>query len=438
MKRVLAVIACMISFNAHALDWQTEFLEAASQAIEEAASQAVETLRQSGVDINAPNDLGQTILYRVVAQGYSSLANELIKQGADVNRALTDAVVWDNPDAVEFLLQYEIDGNYIVNAEGYGRNYPLVLLANQKSFEYATLLLDKGADINTVGGPTGETLLIQAIRQFDIAKAKTLLQRGADINLASQQGFTPLYYAWLGRQMRDAEAGKRLFDFLLANKADPNGVTPYVLENRDLDTLKVLIEHGADTSYQLDNAKSLLMSATENAYNDIARYLIDNGADLDAQDSGGNTALMLAIANDNQELARRLLERQADVNPINRFGNNALMMAANIGATDLVGRILSNKPAINLRGQYAATALSLAVFRGHSETVGLLLQANADPNLPIVDGRTPLILAVQNKDIEGVKLLLEAGADSSIHDNTGKSALDHAAESPEILELLST
>ncbi|MBW5392292.1 ankyrin repeat domain-containing protein [Brachyspira pilosicoli] len=58
-------------------------------------------------------------------------------------------------------------------------------------------------------------------------------------------------------------------------------------KNNDLETLKALIEKGADVNIQHDvMGETALMSASKNGHYNIVKYLIDKGAKIDIKDNG--------------------------------------------------------------------------------------------------------------------------------------------------------
>ncbi|MGH9410578.1 MAG: ankyrin repeat domain-containing protein, partial [Vicinamibacterales bacterium] len=79
----------------------------------------------------------------------------------------------------------------LVNAQG-GLT-PLLFSARQGDAAGAVALIEAGADINRVSGGDHTSPLLMAIINGDFDLASTLLDRGADPRLASENGVTPLY-----------------------------------------------------------------------------------------------------------------------------------------------------------------------------------------------------------------------------------------------------
>ena len=84
---------------------------------------------------------------------------------------------------------------------------PLHILAQNKNngddkCEMMRLLLEARADPD-VRGRRGATPLFKAAGTAAISQARVLLQYGADVNLANEDGTTPLDATWANRECRD-------------------------------------------------------------------------------------------------------------------------------------------------------------------------------------------------------------------------------------------
>jgi len=90
-------------------------------------------------------------------------------------------------------------------------NQLLHAIANNK-FEMATILIERGADINCAN-QYGNTPLIEAARLGNLEMAQILTEKGVNINCANQHGNTPL--------MEAARCGNlEMVKILLMNRAD--------------------------------------------------------------------------------------------------------------------------------------------------------------------------------------------------------------------------
>ena len=105
-------------------------------------------------------------------------------------RALLEAARKGNIEAVKQHLAAGTD----VNAKSERGATPLHRAATFGHKEIAELLIDKGADVNAVGGLLGWTPLHSAANGGHKEVAELLITKGADVN-ANIRGWTPLHEA---------------------------------------------------------------------------------------------------------------------------------------------------------------------------------------------------------------------------------------------------
>ena len=124
---------------------------------------------------------------------------------------------------------------------------PLLYVATlNRSERYVQLLLDEGADVNLTS-ENGQTPLFAAIRRNEERIVKLLLEKGADVNLTSHNRPTPLYVAVRRRQERIVE---------------------------------LLLDKGADVNLTSDNRPIPLYEAVAEGYVKIVQSLLEKGADI--------------------------------------------------------------------------------------------------------------------------------------------------------------
>jgi len=250
--------------------------------------------------------------------------------------------------------------------------------------------------------------LYTAIRGSDQAQVERLLQNGADVNLRDRRGgATPLMYA--------AALGS-------------------------LDTMKLLIEKGADVNARsTGGATALMWAATDLAK---VRLLVDRGADVNAVSERGRTALLLAAMSDQSaEIVRLLLSRRADAHAVDKEGTSTLLAASFGNDTATIRQLV--EAGVNVNAANAATVfgnapLMNAASHGNYEAVKLLLArgakvnaVSAPPGFLVKNGTialgafTPLILASAYGPSNVVKALLDAGADVNAKEARGMTATPH-------------
>src|SRR5215471_7576614 len=154
-----------------------------------------------------------------------------------------------------------------------------------------TLLLAFGATAIYADSPAQP--LFEALRQGEMAKVKTAISKGADVNSRDQYGNTLLMQAAVYATRADIE-------FLLAHGADVNaankaGHTALMRAMPDLAKIKLLVEHGANVNAVSSSGNTpLLIAAHIRTAEEVVRYLIQKGADLKAVSGTGSDAVMLA------------------------------------------------------------------------------------------------------------------------------------------------
>ncbi|KAI1885208.1 hypothetical protein AGOR_G00217810 [Albula goreensis] len=261
--------------------------------------------------------------------------------------------------------------------------------------ESMQLLLNSGTSVNQADPADGRTLLASAAHAGAAEVVELLLSRGADPELADNQGQSPLTLAarqghvgtlrvlldWAGR------AGETVANAMVEH-ADAEGWTP-------------------------------LRLAAWGGHREAVHLLLASGAEVDGSDPEGRTALRAAAWGGHEEILLILLNHGAQADRADREGRTPLIAAAYMGHREAVEILLDHGAAVDLKDGDGRTALSVAAMcvpspaggRGHVEVVSLLLERGADPGHRDSDGMTPLLLAAYEGHAEVVELLLEAGAD---------------------------
>lgn len=129
------------------------------------------------------------------------------------------------------------------------------------------------------------TPLFVAIQEGNSDTAKALVARGANINRTNDSGYTPL--------MRASTDDPAMVKILLELGADPNFYRPgdganalsFAAHCEDKEnaaqTVRLLIEAGADVEMPSDEEQSVLMLAARANLPEVAKLLLEAGADPD-------------------------------------------------------------------------------------------------------------------------------------------------------------
>ena len=157
-----------------------------------------------------------------------------------------------------------------------------------------------------------------------------------------------------------------------------------------LQSVKLLIESGADVNLPAAFGVTALMNAAWGGHTKCLAMLIDAAADVNACDCDGQTALMSACRTAQENCAQLLLKAGAKVNDRDKNGNSALTIA--------IEKFCD-----------CATMKCLEMW-APIKVVQLLLEKGSDVNLQLADGRT-----VQDIILETLEALpLQHGCHTSI------------------------
>jgi ankyrin repeat protein len=462
-------------------------------AAERGHAGVVQALVQAGADANATTPRGTTALMLAAAAGDTATLTALLDAGAkpdarEVERehtALMFAAAADRLAAVRLLLARGAnptlatrvtdlsalsrsgenpDGRNLANAEpggaarprptpapqprprvpGLERQYfynelvhaqggmaPLHFAARQGYTGIATALLDAGVDVNQVkGGDLASPLLIATINgHFDLAS--TLLARGANADLAGDNGVTPLYatvnlrwaqeagypqpwahldqktsYLDLMRQLleKGANPDVRLtkkvwysgYNFDLSG-VDEVGATPFwrAAYGADVEAMKLLMAFGADP--HIPTAKPPGRPRTGDA--DV-RQLVDVSGLPEVPTGGPGIPALHAAAGAGYS--------EGFAANSHRYAPTGLLAAVKY----LVDELGMD---VNLRDHEGNTALHHAASRGDNEMILFLVSKGADPKVVNREGQTTVDMAngpVQRTQPypETIKLLEGLGA----------------------------
>jgi ankyrin repeat protein len=150
------------------------------------------------------------------------------------------------------------------------------------------LLNHAGADHAIARSDTTWTPLHRAAYGIHPEAVQVLLEYNADVNSQSNQRYTPLY-------------------LVLYRHVAPSTVT----EEKVVDIVRGLLEHGADPNLRHRSLSTPLHQASSKGRLEAARLLLSYGAKVDEKDGEGKTPFQLASSNRYNEIAKLLLEHGA-------------------------------------------------------------------------------------------------------------------------------
>jgi Zn-dependent protease with chaperone function len=146
--------------------------------------------------------------------------------------------------------------------------------------------------------------LIDAVISGNTKKVKSLIEDGEDIHKIDYNGYTALDWAVMDDNLH-------MVQLLLDLDADPNfesdyGMTPFMTaaEKGTASMVKMLYDAGGDPNYQeMSAGYSALTYAVFSGEIDTVKLMIELGADIQLKDYSGMTARMHALQSGEQEIA---------------------------------------------------------------------------------------------------------------------------------------
>ncbi|WP_430538244.1 ankyrin repeat domain-containing protein [Cytobacillus oceanisediminis] len=187
-------------------------------------------------------------------------------------------------------------------------------------------------------------------------------------------------------------------------------------ERRETETIKRLIEEGADINKKDSDGRTAAMIAAYNNDVETAKVLIKAGADVNIQDNMKNNPFLYAGAEGYVEILKLTIEAGADPAIMNRYGGTALIPASEHGHIDAIKELLTKTDIdVNHVNDLGWTALLEAIILNdgnviQQQTVQLLIDGGADVNIPDGNNVTPLQHAREKGFKEIEQILLTAGA----------------------------
>ena len=222
--------------------------------------ETMKNLLDQGVPISTKSERGSSLLGLAAEAGCHRMFNYLVENGLakDVNHPSNQGIT------------------------------PLMLAAYNGYPFMVRLLLEKGAEVNTISREDGRTALLASIQVkndpfVQYVLVKLLLEDGADVNIATHDGITPL---------------------MIASQ-----------DSKFNETTRLLLEYGAKVNKRSKDLSTALIAAATHGNYEIVELLLDLDPEtIDFQQKDGATALFRAARNGHAHVVQLLLERGANMN----------------------------------------------------------------------------------------------------------------------------
>jgi ankyrin repeat protein len=265
------------------------------------------------------------------------------------------------------------------------------------------------------------TRVMDAIRAGDAVRISAILSEAPDVvKQTGSDGVTPLMWAVLyGDAAMVRQFLERGAD---PNVADDDGATALMWAVPSLEKTKLLVERGADVHARSSDGRTpLMVAAGLPGAAPVAQLLIERGAKVKERGPslfGNVSPLILAAYNSDERMFRLLVEKGAD---LEADGVPALAFALRAQCKGCIDLMLP---------KLAPPALSMAMMiaappTGPALATPLLLGHGADANARDPQGRSILMLAAASDalPLEAVRMLIDRGADVHATGPGGETAL---------------
>ncbi|MBN1180971.1 MAG: ankyrin repeat domain-containing protein [Bacteroidales bacterium] len=288
-----------------------------------------------------------------------------------------------------------------------------------------------------------ETQLIKAIRARDINTVKSLIDKGADVNEASNYFTTPLDAAietnqleivkiliehgasdrtGLSTAVRDGNI--KMAEYLLQQDFTIGSSLVNAAENNNMEMVRLLVEHGADVNLSQKRRNALLLPkyyvspiemAVKNNNKEMTLYLIDHGVPLE-------TALDEAFIKGKNDLTKSLVDRSKDI-------NSCFHKAFRAGNMEIIQYCIEKGADKNSRDATGKTILLLAAESGNIENIKFCIETlKLNPHDVSASKETALMLAAKTGNIATLNYLLDLGITLEAENNMGETAVFYALE----------
>ena len=330
-----------------------------------------------------------------------------------------EAILENNVTLVRQLLIAEPELVEFRNYQG----FTALCFAAQKGYnELVELLLSFNADIEDSNNLDSASPLVIAVVQNHVSTCRILLRKGANCNIVTKTGKTPLGVATI-------EGHQEMVDLLLEHKANPEkgfkDGSPLIVavERNYLCICESLLKAGASSNCVKANGFTALSLAAYYGYEEILELLLAYNADIEGQD-GILSPLIHAVQRNQVHTCSILLWRGAKTDYLKKefdsrlIDSNSdyfqltspLLKASVLGHSRIVTLLLEHGAGVHIRNNNSqSTPILLASLEGHTDVVQQLLQYGANWKDQDVFGRHPLHVAAMKNGYGVVELLVRSG-----------------------------
>ncbi|XP_030345975.1 ankyrin repeat and SOCS box protein 3 [Strigops habroptila] len=224
-----------------------------------------------------------------------------------------------------------------------------------------------------------------AAREGNVKVLRKLIKQGYSIDVPDNRGWVPIHEA----AARDSSECLRLLvraapsdDYVNSKTFEGMSALHLAARRGSLESIRVLLEAGADPNDITTERTTPLFLAVENGHAGTVTFLLQHGANVQGPHSlSGWNSLHQASLQECTDIMQMLLEKGGDKECKDDFGITPLFVAAQYGKLESLRLLISHGADVNCQAKDRATPLLIAAQEGHLGCVELLLANGADPNL---------------------------------------------------------
>ncbi|VEN57070.1 unnamed protein product [Callosobruchus maculatus] len=423
-----------IDINAKTPDYETPL----QLAIHCRLGDVVDALCTRGVDMSAPDRLGNCALWAALDSDKEDIASILVRHGADTDcwgpgpdgcrQTLLHRAIDENKEAAAiFLIQAGCDLNSprLPGPNGEGgdeakdKMSPLHLCCQWGLEPVVRTLVEHRANVNARDADNKTPLHIAIENRQDDIISLLLSVPEIDLGLRDKAGLSPFATALTYKNNKAAEAILVKLP-TAADQFDAKGQNflHIAIKKGDTESALFLLTVQVDVNSRVQDPMLTPPLHLAARYGDetLVRSLLLAGARVDDRDAQKRTALHAAAEAGNVPAVSALLENHADCDAVDMDHDNALHIAVREGNIAVVRALLTQSTidaeAVNLKGRNPLHELCKYGKENAAAICELFLECM--PEYPInkldVNGNSPLLLAYMNGNGNLCRVLVKANA----------------------------
>ncbi|WP_300367280.1 ankyrin repeat domain-containing protein [Brachyspira sp.] len=294
-----------------------------------------------------------------------------------------------------------------------------------------------------------ENKMINAVKSGDVRTIQNLLSQNINPNIKDERGFSLIHIAAENNQTASINILKNSpytdLNVLLESNTkiknsnyDIDGSYYSAMDiaavNRNFESVKLLIDSGANINFQMKEKPRSEFLASEYANPKILELYLNKNIYLLMNSEDVVSLIKSASIGNNAENINYLV-KNLGIDVDTKDTNTMLHYAVGNGSIEAADKLIKLGANVDNTNSNFKTSLHY-IIENHSnkllESVNLLLSKNADPNIKDKDGNTPLHLAVinanksRNEYIQVINALIKYNANINALNNKNQLALNIA------------